>query len=100
MAALLRCPVVFMTGIYEGKNRYTVHFKPLADFTDLARSERAAAIADAQDRYVAILADFCRSRPYNWFNFFDFWSNDNGSSAESDRRAPGKSTEHPEELPR
>ncbi|WP_322629403.1 acyl-CoA synthetase [Halothiobacillus sp.] len=99
MAALLRCPVVFMTGIYEGKNRYTVHFKPLADFTDLARSERAAAITDAQDRYVAILENFCRSRTYNWFNFFDFWSIDSGTMTEPDRRSPAKSTAYPEEQP-
>lgn len=74
MAALLRCPVVFMTGVYEGKNRYSVHFEPLADFTDLSRSERSAAVLAAQDRYVALLEDFCRRWPDNWFNFFDFWS--------------------------
>ena len=31
------------------------------------------AIAAAQRRYVARPEHFCRSAPYNWFNFFDFW---------------------------
>ena len=24
-------------------------------------------------RYVALLEAYCRSDPYNWFNFYDFW---------------------------
>lgn len=73
MAALLRCPVVFMTGVYRGGNRYTIHFEPLADFTHLSRGGRAAAIEAAQDQYVTKLEGFCRQWPENWFNFFDFW---------------------------
>ncbi len=23
--------------------------------------------------YVALLEAYCRSDPYNWFNFYDFW---------------------------
>src|SRR5450830_1706510 len=44
MAALLRRPVVFMTGLYMGGNRYQVHFDTLADFTDTPRDERAQAV--------------------------------------------------------
>ena len=41
MAALLRRPVVFMTGLYLGGNRYAIHFDPLADFSAVApRSTR------------------------------------------------------------
>jgi predicted LPLAT superfamily acyltransferase len=24
-------------------------------------------------RYAALIDRYCRSDPYNWFNFFDFW---------------------------
>jgi len=24
-------------------------------------------------RYVALVERHCRTAPYNWFNFFDFW---------------------------
>lgn len=73
MAALLRRPVVFMTGLYLGGNRYAIHFEPLADFSAVARGERNAAVQAAIARYAALLDQYCRKAPYNWFNFFDFW---------------------------
>ncbi len=73
MAALLRRPVVFMTGLYLGANRYAIHFEPLADFSDVERGQREAAVQAAITRYAALLDHYCRQAPYNWFNFFDFW---------------------------
>lgn len=73
MAAMLRRPVFFMTGLYLGGNRYRVHFELLADFSATPRAGVAAAIAAAQRRYAGRLAHYCRLAPYNWFNFFDFW---------------------------
>src|ERR1035437_4932561 len=73
MAALLRRPVVFMTGFYLGGNRYAIHFEPLADFSALAPGQRDAALQAAISRYAALLDQYCRKAPYNWFNFFDFW---------------------------
>lgn len=73
MAALLQRPVVFMTGLYLGGNRYSVHFEPLADFSAVARDQRDAAVEAAVVRYAALLDQYCRRAPYNWFNFFDFW---------------------------
>lgn len=73
MAALLRRPVVFMTGLYLGGNRYAIHFDPLADFSAVARDQRDAALKVAIARYAALLDQYCRKAPYNWFNFFDFW---------------------------
>jgi predicted LPLAT superfamily acyltransferase len=62
-----------MLGLYRGANRYHVVFERIADFSELARPEREAAIARAVERYAALLDRYCRSDPYNWFNFFDFW---------------------------
>jgi predicted LPLAT superfamily acyltransferase len=75
LAALLRRPVLLMQGIYLGGRRYRVRFAPLADFSTTARG-RDAAVNDAVARYAAALEQACRSHPYNWFNFFDFWSGD------------------------
>jgi predicted LPLAT superfamily acyltransferase len=72
-AAVLRRPVFFMLGLYKGGNRYQVVFEPLADFTATRAGEREAEITAAIQRYVALLEKYCRSDPYNWFNFFDFW---------------------------
>jgi predicted LPLAT superfamily acyltransferase len=72
-AAAMRCPVIFMTGLYRGGNRYHVVFRQLTDFSQVASRERSAQVHDAIERYVALLEQFCRSDPYNWFNFYDFW---------------------------
>jgi predicted LPLAT superfamily acyltransferase len=85
LAALLRRPVVFMTGLYLGDTRYQVHFVPLADFTEPAtppaggrRAPTDAAIEAALRRYVQLLEEHCRQAPLNWFNFFDFWAGSPG----------------------
>ena len=72
-AAMLRRRVIFMLGLYRGGNRYHVVFEPLADFSATPASQRQAAIEAAVTRYAALLEQYCRSDPYNWFNFFDFW---------------------------
>ena len=85
LAAMLRRPVLFMSGVYLGGNRYRIRFAPIADFTPVDHKDRAAAIAAAQLAYAAVLADNCRDAPYNWFNFFDFWR---APVARPERRRP------------
>ncbi|MGH8721960.1 MAG: acyl-CoA synthetase, partial [Burkholderiales bacterium] len=70
MAALLRCRVMFMAGLYLGANRYALRFEPIADFSASPPAPQAALEA-----YVACLERHCRAAPYNWFNFYDFWAN-------------------------
>jgi len=73
MAAMLRQPVYFMAGIYQGGNRYRVHFELLEDFSAAPRLRREQATAALLDKYVAALERHCRAYPFNWFNFYDFW---------------------------
>ena len=72
-AAALRRPVIFMTGLYRGGNRYHVVFRQIADFSQAPRGAREQAVRAAIERYAAVLEEYCRSDPYNWFNFYDFW---------------------------
>jgi predicted LPLAT superfamily acyltransferase len=72
-AAILRRPVVFMVGLYRGDRRYHVVFEPLADFSSIPAGGRNAAVHAAVVNYAALLEKHCRSDPYNWFNFYDFW---------------------------
>lgn len=72
-AAILRCPVFFMAGLYRAGNNYHVVFERIADFSQTSAAERRAAVHAAILRYAAVLDRYCRSDPYNWFNFFDFW---------------------------
>lgn len=73
MAAMLRRPVFFMSGLYRGGNRYDVHFELLSDYSAFPPAERDEAVRDVLVKYVAALESHCKSAPYNWFNFFDFW---------------------------
>jgi len=79
-AAILRCPVYFMAGLYRGKNHYHVVFERVADFSEAPVGPRSAAVRAAVERYAAVLDKYCRSDPYNWFNFFDFWGAQPGAA--------------------
>jgi predicted LPLAT superfamily acyltransferase len=74
LAALMRRPVIFMAATYAGGNVYDVHFEQLADFSVETEGGRSAMVDDAMRRYVELLETHCRRAPYNWFNFFPFWS--------------------------
>ena len=73
MAALLRRRVIFMAGVYLGRNRYRIYFEPIADFTHIPTGQRGAMVEAAVIRYAALIEQHSRQTPYNWFNFFDFW---------------------------
>jgi predicted LPLAT superfamily acyltransferase len=73
-AAILRCPVFFMAGLYRGANNYHVVFERVADFSSTPAGTREFAVRSAIERYAAVLDRYCRSDPYNWFNFYDFWA--------------------------
>jgi len=74
VAALLKRPVVLMVGLYRGGNRYDVHFEQLADMGETGRAQRNAMVEEAMRRYVGRLEHYCREAPFNWFNFYDYWS--------------------------
>ncbi len=75
LAAMLRRKVVFMAGLYRGGRQYELRFVEIADF-GAPGLDRDAAVREGLARYVATLEQLCRDAPYNWFNFFDFWSDD------------------------
>jgi predicted LPLAT superfamily acyltransferase len=73
MAAVMRCPVLMMAGLYLGDNRYEVHIDPLVDFSAVDRDSRGALVGAAVARFAQRLEHYCRMAPFNWFNFYDFW---------------------------
>lgn len=90
IAAVLKIPVVLAFGLYRGGNRYDLVFEPFSDGIDLPRRERAAAVPALIGRYATRLEHHVRDAPYNWFNFYDFWKQDDGPS-ESRRTGPDRS---------
>ena len=73
VAAMLRCPVYFMAGLYLGGNRYRIVLENIADFSREPSADGPPPIRAAVQAYAAAVARHCRAHPYNWFNFFDFW---------------------------
>lgn len=74
LAAMLDVPVVIFYGVRTGSRRYLVRFEPFADRVVLDRRTREQDLRAAIGRYVASLEAMCRIWPYNWFNFYPFWS--------------------------
>jgi predicted LPLAT superfamily acyltransferase len=74
LAVLLKRPVVLMLGLYRGANRYEIHFERLVEAGDFATGGAGCSVETLMRRYVARLEHYTRQAPYNWFNFYDFWT--------------------------
>ena len=73
LAMMLDCPVVLMLGLYEGGNRYNVHFEYLIKPEQKSVADREQSIHEMAQHFASRLEHYCRSAPYNWFNFYDIW---------------------------
>lgn len=73
LAAMLRCPVYLVFGLYREPNRYDLHCEPFAERIELPRARRQEALAEWVARYAVRLEHHARQAPDNWFNFYDFW---------------------------
>lgn len=60
LAAITGAPVVMVYGLFRGGRRYEIVFEPLP--------------AHRLQCYVESLERHARHAPYNWFNFYDYWS--------------------------
>ena len=78
MAALMNAPVFFVFGL----RRKTLSLKPQYDLhvhkSDLSfdcsrkqRFERSELLARS---FAALLESHCKEQPFQWYNFYDFWS--------------------------
>jgi predicted LPLAT superfamily acyltransferase len=74
LSRMLGVPVVLCLAVYRGSGHYDIYFEPLPEPEEtMDRQEAAKRLAAA---YAGRLEHYCRKYPYNWFNFFDFWSDE------------------------
>jgi len=73
LAALLKCPVYLVFGLYFEPNRYELFCEPFAERIELPRKQRQEALHGVVRRYAERLEHYARMAPDNWFNFYDFW---------------------------
>ncbi len=74
IASTLKAPVLLFFGLYRGGNRYDIHFELLSDKVAVERKNRASAKQQHTQHYASRLEHYARMAPYNWFNFYDFWN--------------------------
>lgn len=74
LAALLKCPIYLVFGIYREPNRYLLSCKPFVESVVLPRKNRQQALQKYVQMYAHRLEEKARSAPDNWFNFYDFWA--------------------------
>ncbi len=74
LPAIMHCPVILFFGIYRGGNRYEIYFEQLAEEILLDRDRRLENTQHWTQRYADRLEYYTRLAPYNWFNFYPFWS--------------------------
>jgi predicted LPLAT superfamily acyltransferase len=74
LAASVKVPVVLCFGLYHGGRRYDLHFETFSDGLHVPRADRAHAVQDIVQRFADRMTYYVRLAPYNWFNFYDLWS--------------------------
>jgi predicted LPLAT superfamily acyltransferase len=76
LASTLQVPVVLCFGVYRGGRRYALSFELFAERVEIPREARNQALDGVLRRYAQRLEHYARLEPYNWFNFYDFWQQD------------------------
>lgn len=74
LAHVLRCPVFLVAALFASPNRYDIYCEPFAESVNLPRGDRALGLARYAQSFADALTGFVRKYPYNWFNFYPFWS--------------------------
>lgn len=80
LAQVLDLPPLLFVCLHIGWGHYRIHFEALP-VPPHPRGERERAAAALMQRYADRLEHHCRSAPYNWFNFYDFWQTEAAGAA-------------------
>lgn len=74
IASALHVPIVLCVGLFQGRNRYDLHFQLLSEALVADRRDRRQLMQATAQRFADHLAALLFSAPYNWFNFYEFWN--------------------------
>ncbi len=76
IAHLLEAPLFFAAGVKSDTKKYTLKINLISERIKLPRKTREKDIEKLIGKYVLFLEELCVEYPYQWFNFYDFWSKD------------------------
>lgn len=74
LALTLKVPLFSFYGIYRGDAKYDIYFEQLCGIEEIPRSERKEWADKVTRKYVKGLEKRALDAPYNWFNFYEYWS--------------------------
>ena len=74
LPTLLEVPVVLSLALKTGPARYEVFFESLADGEPIPSDVRDKAVQQRVELFASRLEHYCLRAPYQWFNFYDYWS--------------------------
>ena len=78
LAVLMKAPVYFIFALRRKdlslipEYDMYVHKSPLS--FECTRKERSARSSELANSFAALLEDYCKKQPFQWYNFYDFWS--------------------------
>ncbi|NLN63673.1 MAG: hypothetical protein GX146_12460 [Myxococcales bacterium] len=74
LAKALQCPVALFACVRTGMRTYRsiIHF--VGPQIEIERAQRQQALGAYAAQYAAFLERVLQRTPYQWFNFYDFWS--------------------------
>jgi predicted LPLAT superfamily acyltransferase len=75
LTSLLKCPAIFMVALRAGDGRYEAFAEWVADRMVVSGPDDLDALAGD---YARRLERYCLRAPYQWFNFYDYWSDEDG----------------------
>ena len=87
IASALGVPVVLAFGLYHGDRHYELIFEQFAERIVLPRPQRQLCLSQIVQAYATRLESVVQRAPYNWFNFYDFWSEPHANSDDLDGHA-------------
>ncbi len=73
VANLIKAPVILCFALHKKNNQYDVYFHLLSHEIKLPRDSRQEKLTEYMSEYAKILELHCKESPYNWYNFYDFW---------------------------
>lgn len=73
LGALRDTPMIFVAVMKTASRRYTIHIRQLDHPAEGNTRRRAEELAR---NYVRLLEETVRRYPTQWYNYFDFWTND------------------------
>jgi predicted LPLAT superfamily acyltransferase len=78
LAALLEAPTYFIFALRQRdvsfSPDYDIHVHKSGVLFDCPRGEREKRVEELARNFAGRLENYCKQHPYQWYNFFDFWA--------------------------